>query len=75
MKKIAKSLIMLLVVSLLLPLSVSGQEAATQEGSLTIYKFEQDPVDGPYDDEMPELMSASLGDPLEGVTFEITQTA
>lgn len=38
-------------------------------GSLTIYKFEQDPVDGPYDDEMPELMSASLGDPLEGVTF------
>ena len=74
MKKIAKSLIMLLVVSLLLPLSVSGQEAATQEGSLTIYKFEQDPVDGPYDDEMPELMSASLGDPLEGVTFEITQT-
>ncbi|MBR7552564.1 SpaA isopeptide-forming pilin-related protein [Allobacillus sp. GCM10007491] len=76
MKKLATTLIALLIFSLLLPLSVAGVENpySPSYGSLFIHKYEQEPGAAQGDADGRDLTEPVDGIPLEGVTYQIIQT-
>lgn len=79
-KRITFAMIVLMVLSLLLPLgnlakADNGDDDPETAGTLTIYKFEQEPgAENPEGNGTELDLSTVNGDLIDGVTFELNQT-